>query len=786
MNRHLQNIWFGQRRKTLRDFIRLSFAFFGCLVVLSAYQFVRLYLDGVLPSIWNSSFFRLVVHHSGFTALVSFFLAFIFHYLEGVRKLLGFGFATAVFLGLLILEGLLIEYYVRYYEILGVDFIEKLADRTSSGNIFLSLLLLIPMTTGLMFVFYKINSSSYKIINKMYPFTVIVFTWFLATLISEKNAVNVNKTQHMVEAYFRKYVHTQKYKDMGRYPLLKTYRSEESLLEYFDLKKEKPNVVLIIIDGLESEFISPQSPIRGVMPYFQSLAEQSLRWENNMSNAGGPASLPVIMGSLPLAEGKLMDSESYINRNTLLSILTDNGYHTSYHFGGNSALGRTDKFLTQERIDELIDNKDFGSAYTRQVKDAAGVSLGYPDKELFRHWNDRYAALQKPKLEVFHTLSTKSPWLIPDRNKYREKVNKIIDEANLDWGTKRRLRSMRSKLASMTYADEALKELMEDYYRFKPEFKNTIFVITGNREMRSKLQSERIAATRVPLLIYSPMAKKPATFKNLVSHADIAPALLWLLDKAYGMNMPTFVAWTGKNLNPAGQGPGKQIPIYNDDGTIESLILGDYLFSDNELYKFGEDGFWYQNKNKGMEERLYQLLTEIRLRNEYLITENKIMPGENSIFKSDSPGFSKREVAWINTIITGNNYDAAYKKARELALKEDSRHAMLLCRYILANVPGHVDAEILMARMYGWQHHYDKASDILEETIQKYPHYPSGYEALLDVYYWSDNNARAVEIGRIAEQNDITDKSVKEKIERAKKIIKQNQNQGTASILPEN
>ena len=785
MKRHLQNIWFGQRRKTLRDFIRLSFAFFGCLVVLSAYQFVRLYLDGVLPSIWNSSFFRLVIHHSGFTALVSFFLAFIFHYLEGVRKLLGFGIAAAIFLALLILEGFLIEYYVRYYEILGVDFIQKLADRTSSGNIFLSLLLLIPMTMGLMFVFYKVNSSSYKILNRMYPFTVILFTWFLATLISEKNPVNVNKTQHMVESFFQKYARSQKYKDAGRYPLLRTYRSEESLLGYFDLREDKPNVVFIVMDGLDAEFIKPHSPVSDVMPYLQSLSQQSLRWENTMSNSSGPSSLPVIMGSLPLAEGKLMDSDSYINRNTLFSILTENGYHTSYHFGGNSALGRTDKFLTQERVDELIDNKDFGSAYTRQVKDAAGVSLGYPDKELFRYWNDRYAALQKPKLEVFHTLSTKRPWLIPDRSTYREKVNAIIDGSKVDWGTKRRLRSKRSKMASMIYADEALRELIEDYYKFKPEFRNTIFIITGNREVRSQLQSERISATRVPLVIYSPLIKKPTVFDNLVSHADIAPALLWLLDEAYGLNMPNFVAWTGNNLNPDGQGVGKQIPIYNDNGTIESLIIYDYLLSDSDLYKLGEDGFWYADKNEGMESKLTRMLNEIKLRNEYLISENRIMPGENSIFKHNVPGFTKREIAWINTVITGNNYDGAYKKARDLALNDNSRHAMLLCRYILANVPGHVDAEILMARMYGWQKHYEKASDILEETIQKYPNYANGYEALLDVYYWSDNNTRALEIGKIAEQNNITSPAVKEKIDRAKEILKNKQNNGTASILPE-
>lgn len=785
MKKYLQHIWFGQRQKTLADFIRLAFAFFGCLAVLSAYQFLRLYLDGVLPTLWNSSFFSLLINHSGLAALVSLFLVFIFHFLERRRKLLGFGIAAGVFLALLILEGFLIEYYVRYYEILGVDFAKKLAESTASGSIFLSLLVLIPITTGLMLLFYKINSSSYKVINKMYPFTVIVITWFLATLISEKNPVNVNKTQHLAEAFFQKYTQAQKYQEAERYPLLKTYKREESLLEYFDLKAQKPNVVFIVMDGLESEFIHANSPIRDVMPYFQSLSKQSLRWDNHMSNASGSASLPVIIGSLPIAESKLMDSDLYINRNTLFSILKDNGYHTSYHFGGNSALGRTDRFLTQERVDDLIDNKDFGRAFTRQDQDAAGVSLGYPDKELFRHWNDRYTAMEKPRLEVFHTLSTQGPWLIPDRKQFREKVDDIIERSNADWGTRRKLRSNRSKLASMNYADEALRDFIEAYYRSKPGFGNTIFIITGNRELRSELQNEQITATRVPLLIFSPMVKEPVAFKNLVSHADIVPALLGTLDEAYGLNMPEFVAWTGNNLHPEVQDVGKQIPIYSDHGAIESLILNNFLFSEDDLYKLGKDGSWHADNNKGMEGKLSRLLKETRLRNEYLISENRIMPGENTIFKLDTPGFSKREIAWINTVIIGDNYDAAYRKARELALNNESRHALLLCQYILARVPGHVDTEILMARMYGWQHHYDKASEILEETIRKYPNYASGYEALLDIYYWSNDNDEALEVARLAEENDVRDQAVWERITRAKNILNSRLEKNTVSVLPE-
>ncbi|MBT8235418.1 MAG: hypothetical protein KJO04_04435 [Bacteroidia bacterium] len=286
-------------------------------------------------------------------------------------------------------------------------------------------------------------------------------------------------------------------------------------------------------------------------------------------------------------------------------------------------------------------------------------------------------------------------------------------------------------------------------------------------------------------MIYSPLLKEPKKFNNLVSHADIAPALVQLLDEEYKFSMPNFVAWTGSNLSPERQNVGKEIAIYDEDGKVKSLIKDDYLLGDGELYRLGQDNIWYEAENEGMEGNLTRIRSEINVRNEYMIAENKIMPAENTLFKFEIPGFTKREIAWINSVFNGKDYDKGYRKARDLALKNNSKHAMLLCKYILANVPGHVDTEILMARIYGWQQHFDKASAILEQTIRRHPSYASGYEALLDVYYWSNNNDKALDIAILAEKNNIKEKSVQDKIARAKNLSKKSLNNQAVSVLPE-
>jgi len=432
-----------------------------------------------------------------------------------------------------------------------------------------------------------------------------------------------------------------------------------------------------------------------------------------------------------------------------------------------------------------VDNKDFSTAYMPQRKDAAGISLGYPDKELFRNWNDRYRALQLPKLEVFYTLSMRKPSLIPELRSYRSRVSKVLDEADLDWSTRRDFWSNKDLLASMAYTDDALQTYFKNYCHNKPGFNNTLFVITGNREKESELENEMVTSTPVPLILYSPLLKRPETFNNLVSHTDITPGLLHILDAGFKINMPTHVAWTGSNLSPKVQHAGKEIPIYGANGTVKSLIKGKYLLGENKLYQQGKDRIWYKEENTGMQKNLIRLRSEIRLRNEYLIAENKILPEENTIFKYKMPDFSKREIAWINSVFNGKDYDAAYDKARELALSNNSKHSLLLCQYILANVPGHVDTEILMARIYGWQEHFGKAEAILERTIQKYPSYPSGYEALLDVCYWSNNNTRALEVARLAEANNVREKSVLERITRARNIANSDRLEQTVSVLPE-
>ena len=102
-----------------------------------------------------------------------------------------------------------------------------------------------------------------------------------------------------------------------------------------------------------------------------------------------------------------------------------------------------------------------------------------------------------------------------------------------------------------------------------------------------------------------------------------------------------------------------------------------------------------------------------------------------------------------------------------MALDQHYERASLLCRYILSEVPGHVDAEILLGRSYAWQGIYDKAAVILEQVVQKYPIYADGYSALLDVYFWSGQDQKSLYLKPAIEAHLKSNREISEKLSRS-------------------
>ncbi|WP_027076001.1 hypothetical protein [Maribacter antarcticus] len=101
-----------QNSRILKDYIPPVITFFVGLILLSVYQNIILYLTGVLDSVVNKSLFLNSLHHLGYAAVCSVLFAFLFNLLENKKSNLGFKVIRFIFAALLLIEGLLITYFI--------------------------------------------------------------------------------------------------------------------------------------------------------------------------------------------------------------------------------------------------------------------------------------------------------------------------------------------------------------------------------------------------------------------------------------------------------------------------------------------------------------------------------------------------------------------------------------------------------------------------------------------------------------------------------------------------
>lgn len=769
----IQNIQIDSRSKKLKDFIPLVIAFFLGLVVLSLYQNTSLYFSGVLDSILNRSFFILLLHHLGFASVCAIFLAFLFNLLENWKPGKGFFVVKVIIMALLLLEVVLVNYYVKNYEALGTNLFGSSGLSTTRLSIFQVVMVFVLCITVCHFS-YRYISSFYRLISRMYPFTIILLSLFLATLYSEKKTVNENKTQHLLERMGQQIFITNTYGGTAEYPLLKTSNTKTKLGKYFNLQKAKPTIKIIIVDGLGSDFINKKGFYTGFMPHLSALKNKSLYWANFLSNTGeGNAAIPTIVASLPFGEKGFTHLENLSHRNTLYSILGENDYRTSFNYGGNSALNAYDRFLYEEGVNQILDKKAFGNGYVLQDQDAAGISLGYPDKELFKRYHSTIQQDTIPNLDILVTLSTKEPYQIPEMELYVDKVNKILSKKNFKGKAKRIVSKHEELFASFIYTDEAIEEffLVE---KERSSYNNTIYIITGSHYTSALPQNNALSRYRVPLIIYSQLIKSNREFYEIASHADIVPTLLSMLNEKYQIDIPEEVAWLGSNLQSQKDLLSqKQIPLLRSSGNIQDYILGSHFLTDGSVYKMDVNLNLSESKDEKAIEAIKEDFNYFKGVNSYVTVQDKIIPKSVSLVTHTENEFTKEQEIWIQSVFNGKDFDQAYRTARKLAIDKEWKRALLLCRYILNEIPRHPDAEILMGRLYAWQAQYDKSIRILEKVIQKYPEYEDGYCALLDTYHWAGKDEHVFRIMEHVKENNLTQELLSKKITRSVKKAQQ-------------
>ena len=702
--------------------------------------------------------------------------------LKSAKTSLGIIVVNIIFSTIIIIQLALIGYSLTTHINLGADLIGySLKDiyTTITSSISLSFVMVLPFIIT-PFIFLGLNRLFNVLSSKINLKYVLIGLFILGTINFLVASTNKPTSQNKLHFLLADILRSKKDKAIAsaanisykkEFPMEKPFSDTKDVLSsFFNIHKESPNIVFIIVEGLGSDFVD-QGEYNGFTPYLDSLTSKSLYWENFMSNAGRTfGALPSIMGSLPFGENGFMEIKELPKHNSLISILKSNGYTSSYYCGDDASFERKNNFLEYNGIDNIVDINKFGPKYVATKKNEGGFSWGYPDSEIFRKTLSELNDKKQPRLDIIMTLSNHEPFEFPSKNIYLGKVDQILKTKSFI--ERNKMSEYKDIFAGLLYTDNSIKNFIEAYSK-RPEYANTIFIITGDHRLIPIPQKDNLSRFHVPLYIYSPMLKKTAKFKSISSHRDITPSLVSFLSKNYNLKKIEKTSWLGQGLDTARQFRSTQnIPLMRYKGAINDFVYQDYFYSDGTIFKIDQNLNIIETNNN-MLDTITNSFNDFKKLNAYLTLKNKITNSATS-FKKPLFKFTNEELATIQKLTKGLDSDQAFLLARDLAFKKDHKNARLICDYLLNQKPNFSDTRTLKARTLAWDGDYKNAEIELLEVVKRTPFYNDSYLALMDLYNWSNQDAKAIKIAKKGLGNQVKNPELGYKLAKAYERAKNN------------
>lgn len=615
----------------LKSSLSLMMAWLFVLVLITVFELIFSSLTRAVPesvfkflmlSIWNDLLFWLVIWVYVLPIYIVLFL---------IKPIIARNVTIGILLVISITQILLIYYFNTALNPLGADlFGYSLADikitlNASSGLSLWPIISILGITfiCGAILIFgakrIKVSFLASVIIPLLGVLNLIFNFSSLVQLFNQQNEYDsnlaINKVDYFLSSsanyFFPKTLETDIYADgyiqqfegeegasiafnypnEASFPFYHVDEAQDVLTPFFSPIKTAPNIVILLVEGLGRAFTNEGAYLGNFTPFLDSLSSKSLYWKNFLSIGGRTfAVLPSLMGSMPFAKNGMLELGVKTPEHlSLYSLLKLNGYRSSFYYGGNANFDNMSVFLKRNAVDEIQDLKTIPKNYLKLPNSANGFSWGYADDQLFSYYLNANRTISKPELNVILTVATHDPFLINNESKYLKAFEKRMDVLGFDAVKKADYRKFDKQYASIIYADEAIDNFFKAY-RKRPDYSNTIFLITGDHRMPEIPLRTKIDRFHVPLIIYSPLLKRTAQIESVSTHFDITPSLLAFLKKNLKMNIPTGSSWMGGGLDTARAFRNiHSYPLIQTKTTMLDFIQGEYHLNGSQLFKLNAD-----------------------------------------------------------------------------------------------------------------------------------------------------------------------------------------------------
>lgn len=445
---------------------------------------------------------------------------------------------------------------------------------------------------------------------------------------SIKYLVNQDKknTYAIADAYDFQELNPLKTFEKSDYILLHETDTLNPLGSSFNKFDSAPNIVILIIEGLNDDFIHNYRNT-DLMPFLSKLKDKSLYW-NKCFTLGERsfAAVPSILGSLPYGEKGFTLLEKLPRHLSLVSILNSNDYFTSFFYGQASWFHKKDRFFIHNDIDLIIDNKKFSDKYKKIIAGEDNYFWGYNDKDLFNQSFEVINTISSNRrLDIYFTGTSHSPYVISNKDYYNKSFIDIISSLTKD-DDKEFFNTYKRYIKSILFVDDALKDFFNKYKK-RNDYANTIFIITGDHPMTEVPIANSLKRYHVPLLIFSEKLIKPHIISNPVSHLDISESILSLL-KPYEINTPSLSTAIGEKLCTSTNSHKRHFAFMNDNREIVDYYCDGYFISGDQIFEVDPNLNLNEINNNEIWTKLNKELSIFKKTSLHACIDNKIFPDD--------------------------------------------------------------------------------------------------------------------------------------------------------------
>jgi uncharacterized sulfatase len=310
-----------------------------------------------------------------------------------------------------------------------------------------------------------------------------------------------------------------------------------------------------------------------------------------------------------------------------MDLLAPYGYFSAFYYGQPGWFHNTESYLRRNSTNRIEHAYTFPEKYPKIM--VGDYFWGFNDKDLVARMLEVIDSLpQSSRMDILYTGSMHSPFIISQPEIYAFRLKKLVSENVSNTKDIAFFNQYKTYFETILFADDALRDLFSEY-RQRPNYENTIFIITGDHTMSEIPLENLLDQYRTPLLIYSPRLKKAEIFMSINSHLDIAPTLLAFLQTQRNIQMPKSNAFIGKSLDTCKEFRCLQpILMMNGEREIEPIIFDKYLIINDHLYELDEQLVPNPISNDEIKNYMRNLTKNFIALNNYTWIDNRLVPLE--------------------------------------------------------------------------------------------------------------------------------------------------------------